>query len=132
MNGQDAEILPSPLLLQEMEEVCGRSQLAQASVLGQNRTSAYPSAPVSSHQGCCRRRPPAAAAPAESSTFAVAPAEPSTSVSVSSTCRSQRQRCRAPVPDSVAGRSDNPAPCFTGGSLRGRNNGFWSLIISRL
>ncbi|MEQ2293319.1 hypothetical protein AMECASPLE_032114 [Ameca splendens] len=37
------------------------------------------------------------------------------SASASSVCRRQHWRRRAPVPDSVAGRSDAPAPSSTGG-----------------
>ncbi|MEQ2217824.1 hypothetical protein XENOCAPTIV_023516, partial [Xenoophorus captivus] len=37
------------------------------------------------------------------------------SAPASSTSRSQRWRHRAPVPDSVVGRGNAPAPCSTGG-----------------
>ncbi|KAK5617521.1 hypothetical protein CRENBAI_004842 [Crenichthys baileyi] len=51
MYGKEVEILPSPLLLQEMEEVFVGSRLAQAPPgyePGKNRTTATPPAPMSS------------------------------------------------------------------------------------
>ncbi|MEQ2250205.1 hypothetical protein ILYODFUR_037437, partial [Ilyodon furcidens] len=94
MYGEEVEIVPSPMLLQEMEEAEGRqpTPVTPVSLSGRIRSSLPPTVsatPASSRRRRSRRKrsTPATAAPAElnlptaalpeSSTSAAAPAEPS-------------------------------------------------------
>ncbi|KAK5617072.1 hypothetical protein CRENBAI_016556 [Crenichthys baileyi] len=115
MYGEEVEILPSPLLLQEMEEVFGGSQLAQASQCmgpGPNRTSASPSARVSSRRRCCCRQPPAD----QPSTSAAASAQPSSPPPAAAEFRAGfstypgRRRRRRPVATEKFGRAPPTSP----------------------